>query len=313
MRTPNFIIGGTAAGGTSYLYELLIQHSEIYLPQQRIPEPHYYYKSWEYAKGLDWYLKQYFDDVPSDKIVIGERSSSYLYGGKKVAQRIAKDFPKMKFIFMLRNPIQRTWANYRFTCLQGLEELSFKEAITQEEQRIKESQGIWREIAPYDYTGRGFYAKQLKEFLEFFPKEQILCIKSESLSNANFSPLLKIYEFLGLKEKDFVPSFAPSHTSLSVVNAKLQKELRAYFGDTTFSQLMNSVRREEELITKAEDKEKYEQLKNNIKNIKEVIPENCVNLLQDIFYKDIEDLSKLVNFDVSDWLNPIHLPAGGGG
>ncbi len=218
----------------------------------------------------------------------------------------------MKFVFMLRNPIQRAWANYRFTALQGLETMSFKEALINEKTRIKNTQGIWREIAPYDYTGRGFYAKQLKEFLEFFPKEQILCIKSEVLSNANLAPLTQVYEFLGLKNKGFVPSYAPNHTSLSVVDVKLQKELRAYFGDTNFMQLMNSIRKEEVMLENEAQRERFVQLKNNIKDTKESIPQDCVELLQEVFGEDIKLLAKLVDFNVSDWLNPISTPAGRG-
>ena len=55
IKRPNFIIGGTAAGGTSFLAAILFQHPEIYLPAEMRPEPHYYYKSWEYKKGLDYY------------------------------------------------------------------------------------------------------------------------------------------------------------------------------------------------------------------------------------------------------------------
>ncbi|WP_299384460.1 sulfotransferase domain-containing protein [Helicobacter sp. UBA3407] len=299
MKTPNFIIGGTAAGGTSYLYELLIQHSEVYLPKRRIPEPHYYYKSWEYAKGLEWYLKEYFSEASEDKRAVGERSSSYLYGGARVAQRIAKDFPQMKFIFMLRNPIQRAWGNYRFTALQGLEELSFYDAIKREKIRIKESHGIWSEIQPYDYTGRGFYAKQLKEFLEFFPKEQILCIKSESLSNDNLEPLFKIYRFLGLLDTAFMPLPAPIHASPSVVSAKVQKELRDYFGGDKFRFLINDIRKEENV--EIQDKQKYLQLQENLKGKKEAIPQDCEKILQEIFKFDIEELEKMVDFDVRSW------------
>lgn len=301
MREPNFIIGGVAAGGTSYLYELLIQHSEIYLPKQRVPEPHYYYKSWEYSKGLQWYLKEYFSNV-KEEIAIGERSSSYLYGGAKVAQKIAKDFPQMKFIFMLRNPIERAWANYRFTALQGLEEVSFKEALLNEKERIKHLEGIWKEIAPYDYTGRGFYAKQLQEFLDFFPKEQILCIKSESLSSKDLSLLPKIYHFLNLKDCNFTPLYAPMHTSLSVIDIKMQRELRKFFGDQVFAQMMELIRKEKAINDDIENKENYIQLKNNIKDTKEKIPQDCIKILQDTFAEDLSNLQKIIDFDISDWL-----------
>lgn len=306
MRKPNFIIGGTAAGGTSYLYELLIQHAEVYLPKQRIPEPHYYYKSWEYAKGLDWYLQEYFANVPSDCVAIGERSSSYLYGGANVAQKIAQDFPKMQFIFMLRNPVERAWANYRFTALQGLETLDFEQALVQEKERIAQSRGIWAEIQPYDYTGRGFYAKQLLEYLDFFPREQILCLKSESLTKDNLEPLYRIYHFLGLQNTTFVPQNAPIHASPNVVSPATQKELRDYFGDR-FSALMNNVRREESLELDnmdTEEKQKILQLRENLRGKKEEMPTECRKRLCGIFAKDIEILQTLVDFDVSDWLHP---------
>lgn len=300
---PNFLIGGTAAGGTSFLYELLIQHPEIYLPYERIPEPHYYYKSWEYKKGLQWYLERYFSEAPKNKIAVGERSSSYLYGGRKIASRIAKDFPNMKFIFMLRNPIQRAWANYRFTALQGLETLSFEEAIKHEKQRVSEAKGIWKEIQPYDYTGRGFYARQLREFLEFFPKEQILCVKSEELSNDNLEPLYEIYRFLGLHNQSFVPTPSPCYTSLSVIDVKKQKELRDYFGEN-FAFLINSIRNEEIKVQKG-GQEKYAALIKNIKSDKELMPKQCFSVLLEIFKEDMEELKGMVNFSIDDW--------GGGG
>ena len=48
MLSLIFIIGGTAASGTSYLSATLVQHPQIYLPQEMRPEPHFFYKSWEY-------------------------------------------------------------------------------------------------------------------------------------------------------------------------------------------------------------------------------------------------------------------------
>ena len=41
MNDPNFIIGGVAAGGTSFLSEILIQHPNIFLPKNMRPEPHF--------------------------------------------------------------------------------------------------------------------------------------------------------------------------------------------------------------------------------------------------------------------------------
>ena len=303
QKQPNFIIGGTAAGGTSFLAAVLVQHPEIYLPKEMRPEPHYYYKSWEYEKGLDYYLERWFSTVPSHSLAVGERSSSYLFGGRDVAQRIAVDFPEMKFIFTLRNPIERTWANYRYTVLQGLEDLMFEDALRQEPERIKKQTGMWAEIQPHNYTGRGFYGDHVTQFLELFDRQQILLIKSESLASDTDRELRKIYNFLGLNNLGFISQHPPNHTSCNVVNPSLQMQLRDYFGDR-FDKVIEAVRKKEDFGRFEEghkDRQAFEQLRNNMKGRKEGVPEDARKYLRNLFSADIEVLESIVDFDIKDW------------
>lgn len=300
---PNFIIGGTAAGGTSFLSAILVQHPQIYLPKEMRPEPHYFYKSWEYQKGIDCYLTRWFASVSETAIAIGERSSSYLFGGESVAKKIFDAYPSMKFIFTLRNPIERTWANYRYTVLQGLEDLSFEDALKNEIARVAEQTGIWAEIQPFNYTGRGFYAAQLRDYLRFFPHENILVIKSELLSSQTDVELRKIYKFLGLTNLDFDYVRAPDHTSVNVVDPKLQKELRQFFGDR-FDKVIEATRREEgieKFIISALDAEKVALLSSNMTGKKVPMPAEARAYLTNLFASDIAELRQLVDFDLSDW------------
>ncbi len=302
--SPNFLIGGTSAGGTSFLSAVLVQHPEIFLPREMRPEPHYYYKSWEFEKGLDYYRKRWFSDVPDECIAIGERSSSYLFGGREVAQKIVADFPQMKFVFTLRNPIERTWANYRYTVLQGLENLSFDEALASEPERIKQQSGIWAEIQPHNYTGRGFYGEQLQQFLEYFPSQQILTIKSESLSRNTDAELKKVYRFLELSDLDFQAQRPPDHTSVNVVNPALQMELREYFGDR-FDKVIEATRKEEGLddFRKSEaDRDAIDKMIENMKGAKEDMPSETRAYLQDVFAEDMELLKTMVDFNIDDWV-----------
>lgn len=303
IKNPNFLIGGVAAGGTSFLSSILIQNPEIYLPKEIRPEPHFFYKSWEYEKGINYYLERWFSDVPKEAIAIGERSSSYLFGGRNVAEKIAHQYPQMKFIFTLRNPIERTWANYRYTVLQGLEDLDFEKAIILEEKRIKEQSGIWAQIQPFNYTGRGFYASQLQEYLNYFPRENILTVKSELLSTQTDIELKKIYTFLGLSTLDFAYNHAPNFTSVNVIEPRTQVKLREYF-DNRFDKIIESIRKElslDSFILNAEDEIKINQLKNNMTGIKESMPTNVREKLQETFVQDINALSSMVDFDISDW------------
>jgi hypothetical protein len=300
---PNFVVGGTAAGGTSFLSAVLVQHPQIYLPKEMRPEPHFFYKSWEYEKGLSYYLEKWFPDVPDRCLAIGERSSSYLFGGQAVAEKVAAAYPHMKFIFTLRNPIERTWANYRYTVLQGLENLSFEEALAQERQRVQNQTGIWAEIQPHNYTGRGFYGSQLMQFLDYFPNEQILTIKSESLSANTDIELQKIYRFLGLSQIDFEPTRPPDHTSVNVINPSLQKELRGYFGDR-FDKVIEAARKEEGIEGfggNVSDQLAIRKLSENMKGRKEDMPQAARTYLRELFAEDMKLLGQMVDFDISSW------------
>jgi len=304
LDDPNFLIIGTAAGGTSFLAEKLIQHPEIYLPKEMRPEPHFFYKSWEYDKGLDYYRNRWFASVPKTSIAIGERSSSYLFGGREVAARVQLAYPDMRFIAVLRNPIERTWANYRYTVLEGLEDLPFMEALAQEKSRIAQQHGIWAEIQPFNYTGRGFYAQQILAYLDFFPKDAMLFVKSEDLASRTPEALVNIMQFLGLSITDFHFDSATDHTSVDVRDPRLQKQLRDSIGEP-YDRLVEAVRRNEfdEVVAKeAIDPELIHLFESNFMSDKSIMSDDARSYLEEIFTEEIELLASLVPFDVSDWL-----------
>jgi len=298
---PNFIIGGVAAGGTSFLASAISQHPEVYLPKKMRPEPHYFYKSWEYANGLSYYEKKYFDNIKHEK-AIGEKSASYLFGGLVTARRIKKALPNIQLIFALRNPIERTYATYRYTVMQGLEELSFEEALENENTRIKKQDGIWKEIQPYNYTGRGFYAKQLKEYFKVFNKEQILILKSEDIYKNPYENFQKIFAFLNINQHISL-KLPPHFTNLSVKDPKLQKYFRNFFGKK-FDLIIESIRKENNPLIYADnntEKLKIIELRQNLVHKKLPMSEYARKYLLEIFHQDMSELLQYIDFDISDW------------
>jgi hypothetical protein len=299
---PNFIIGGTAAGGTSFLAAAMVQHPQIYLPKTMRPEPHYFYKSWEYIKGVEYYKTRWFSEVAADQKAIGERSSSYLFGGREVAKKIHAVLPEVKLIFTLRNPVERTWANYRYTVLEGLEPLSFEEALERERERVLAQKEIWAEIQPHNYTGRGMYAKQLREFLEFFPAKQILLVKSEEMGQNPHQELARVFAFLDVSSS-FLPALPPDHTSMNVIDPKLQVELRSYFGDR-FDLVIECIRKEQDprqIANSPTDLEQIRKLSANLCGRKMEMSPDCRAYLRRVFAYDMANLRDVVPFDISDW------------
>jgi len=305
MKSPNFLIGGCAASGTSFLSAILLQHPRVYLPSEMRPEPHFFYKSWEYEKGWDYYLTRWFTQVPEHCVAVGERSSSYLYGGRRVAQKMARHVPDLKHVFVIRNPIERTWANYRYTVLEGLEELSFDDALHQEHDRVRSAKGRWAEIQPHDYTGRGFYGRQLSEFMEFFPKSQIMVMKSEELAKDPAGSVEKLLHFLEVPSESWQFELPSTYTSMSVNSPVKQVELRSALG-TRFDELIELLRIggvDAELPCSRHERPLVEELRQNLAVTKLDMSLESRTYLRSIFSDDIALLRDLVDFDVAGWLN----------
>lgn len=302
---PNFIIAGTAAAGTSFLTAILLQHKEVYLPKNMRPEPHFFYFSEKYKKGIGWYEEKWFSESRGQKAV-GERSSSYFYH-KDSAIRIAEHLPGVKLIFVLRNPIERAWANYRYTVLNGLDDLSFSEALRKETDRIKNAQGIWSEVQPHDYTGRSMYGEHLEHYLKYFSWDQILIVQSEKLSSETELQLNRVTDFLEVSSLDnFVRP--PVFTALNVKCPKIQAEIRESLGADKFNLVIESIRKEEKNLFRFADndseREIIQLLYSNMGTEKKPIEEKDRYLLSEFFARDQEKFFVLAQqrIDFEPWL-----------
>ncbi len=288
-KKPNFIIIGSCAGGTSFLSSILAYHKEIYLPKIKRPEPNFFHYTHKYKKGISSYLDEWFSDVKDEK-AIGERSS-LLLTSKLAPKRLYKHFPKIKIIATLRNPIERAWANYRFTCLEGLETDKFFNSL---KKKYKYKNKFWSEVAPNNYIQRSLYADSIKAFIRLFGKKKILLIKSEDLNNNTKKELNKICEFLNVS-KNFKFRRPPTFTSPNVKYLKVQKKLRKKYNEK-FYKIIEQIR-EKRLNSK-----KFNDIKKNISFDKMNMDNNSRIYLNKILFKDIKKLSKYVNFETKDWI-----------
>lgn len=298
---PNFMIAGGVATGTSFLSATLAQHPEVYLPRIQRPEPNFFHYSWKFDKGLDWYLNTWFHEVDGQR-AIGERSS-LLLNSDVAAARIRQFVPQMKLIFCLRNPMERAWANYRFTVLEGLEQLSFEQAIENEQRRMGQASGIWAEVQPHAYLTRSRYADQLRQFEELFGRDNILLIKSEDLGRNPHEHVKRVCEFLNVDSSIQLP-LPPNYSSPSVTDRFLQMQLRSYFGNR-FPEIVECIRREEDVaafVNNEEDLINVLRLKDNLRVGKDPLPEHLRLRMREIFSSEIASVKKLVDFEINDWV-----------
>lgn len=204
-RLPDFLILGAARSGTSSFAAHLRAQPNIFMPPKR-PEPHFFLRDAEYAKGLAYYSTRYFAAVPPTAQAVGEASTSYLCH-RKVAERIATDLPGVRLFAVLRNPIPRAFSSYWHTVKHGLDDLSFWDALQAEPARATaaESDSVLRENRPFAYLERGFYARQLRDFYAFIPRDRLSVILFDDFVADPRGVARAAVGFLGLDQTGYVP------------------------------------------------------------------------------------------------------------
>lgn len=217
-REPNFVIGGGQRCGSTSLYHLMDAHPDIYMAKPIRPEPKFFLKDPTPDRDKSWYLETYFSDWPNERVA-GEKSTSYLET-VGVVHRMRDMFPKMKVIFILRNPIERAISNYRFSKKHGLETLKFDQAISQEDQRLQKRDYPDLSTNPFAYKHRGLYADMLMPFIQELPTGQLKIVLFDDLKARPESVLTELYEFVGVD-----PNFRPAGLH-EKHNAHCQDDLR---------------------------------------------------------------------------------------
>ena len=226
---PNFLVIGVKKGGTTSIYNYLIQHPQI-LPG--IKKEIDFWSSY-FHRGLDWY-RAHFPAIPeSEKLLTGEASPSY-FDSPDSPSRLFHFFPKIKLIVLLRNPADRTISSYYHEVRLKAENISVEEVINSRlEKLIKISSSLAREKDYWNYRGdyiaSSVYLDWLKEWLNIFPREQLLILPSEEFYSDPKTTMKQVFNFLDLPDyqiQDYPKFNAGSYASIS---KSLRQKLNDYF------------------------------------------------------------------------------------
>lgn len=205
--SPDFMIIGAAKSGTTSLFHYLAQHPDVIPPQQK--EPAYF--DWHYDQGLKWYLSQFpLKNVKNSKLTF-EATPTYLLK-EKIPEKIKNIYPKMKFIIILRNPIERAYSQWNFfhnsTFVQGKEmydRRSFEQAINDELNAVS-LPFYWQ------YLKAGQYAEQIRHWQQFYSQDSFLILDFADLKYKPKLLLQKCTEFLKLS--DFYQDFEKTEETI---------------------------------------------------------------------------------------------------
>jgi hypothetical protein len=186
-QLPTFLLIGAMKAGTTSLFHYLTAHPHVATPRYKAPE--FFVEEANWHRGIDWYRAQ-FAGIGPEVRAVGEASNAYAkyprYQG--VPGRIAAHLPDVRLVYVVRDPIARIRSHYQTKVAEGSERAPFAEAV----------------FADPIYLDYSRYALQIEQYLEHFPREQILVLTAEDLRAARDGTVRTVYEFIGVD-----PGFTP--------------------------------------------------------------------------------------------------------
>ncbi len=190
-----FLIGAMKCG-TSSLFEYLSEHPEI--APCSIKEPGFFASDSCWEKGFDWYQQLWDWDSKVHKIALEatvDYTKSHIY--PDVARKISTIKANCKFIYIMRNPLDRIESHYIHGIAQGW---GFSK------------QPLSKNINPH-LIETSKYAKQIESYYKIFPAANILLLNFEDLKQDPEKTLGKICQFLGIDSDYQFQSLNTVHNS----------------------------------------------------------------------------------------------------
>ncbi len=213
---PDYLVVGTKRGGTTSLHNYLLGHPGVLglFPQVRGKKStDYFFASNERSDA--WYRSHFHTSAYRSRLQrrlgyrpLGGEASPYYLWDPRLAPRIKETVPDVKAIVLLRDPVERAWSHYWERRVNGVEPLSFPDALDAEDdrtagelERMIDDPGYHSDAYDfYTYRQRGIYLPQLENWLTHFPAEQLLVLVSEEMYADPQSAFDRVCRFLGLPE-----------------------------------------------------------------------------------------------------------------
>jgi hypothetical protein len=290
---PNFICPGEAKCGTTTLYNILKQHTDIYLPEAK--EPFLFVMS-EWEHKVKNYESKHYAGV-SNESVIGDMTTWYLYP-EYVPQRIYNTLgPDVKFVILLRNPVDRAFSHYLHRRRKGEETKKFEKAISLEKKRLAKSR---YNMLHYSYLDRGYYSSHIKNYLKFFPAENFRYFLFEEFIGNPEKVAKEIFRFLDIDENQNIDYNIHSNKSY-MIKRKYAIRLMSKRGG-----LAGKIRRI--LSRKLKNKLKERISKPSSNPVEKIDIKTAQSLMQQ-YTQEIHELEELIGRDLSIWIDKYDIDA----
>lgn len=222
-RLPDFLIIGAAKCGTTTLYECLRRHPEVFMPDKK--EPGFF--TAKFDRGWPWYLSLFAG--AGSAATCGEASTVYTWWSDYpvAAARIGRYLPHARLIYIMRHPVERTYADYCEQIKTAAKQGRIRPDLRSFESFISENEHLVRS---------GEYIRYIEEYRRYFPPSAMLLLLLDDLRRDPAGVLATVYRHLGVRDDAATMWAGPSKANTRVayqqwrVRLGLTKWLRALPG-----------------------------------------------------------------------------------
>ena len=227
---PDFLIIGAMRCGTTTLHGYMRRHPNVRMSSPK--EVHYFDR--HYDRGDAWYLghfplavERWVAERRGNPLVAGEATPVYLFD-PLVPPRVKSTLPDARFLLLFRNPIDRAYSHYQRSYRIRRETHSFEEAIEAEQARLALG-GDDHHDPEKAYLERGWYAQQFQRWLQLFPRDRFLVLRSEEMFRDPAATCRGVSGFLEIPDFPAVAPHRRNAGSYAPMREDTRARLRAHF------------------------------------------------------------------------------------
>jgi hypothetical protein len=282
MKKENFKVDFIGIGapkcGTSWVAKWLEEHPDVCMAQ---PKDNGYWHSKKYPNPNMKEYKKFFPK-PKKGQIRGDFTAGYFHQ-EEIPRLFKNNFPKTKFILILRNPTNRIYSGYLWYLKNNFKSIPFQKYLKKQNR-----------------TNIGFYYKHLNNWLKHFQKKQIKILYYEEVKRNPKKYAKELFAFLGIDKKFVPPSLSkkinpgglPKNNFIKLIIISLRKVYVKLF--------KNNRRKADKTLKKLKLLKLYKSIKKKNQDAKsdKYLKEKDKKYLKELYKKDMKKLNGVVEKDL---------------
>ncbi|WP_157132297.1 sulfotransferase [Roseobacter sp. AzwK-3b] len=188
----DFVVVGPQRTGSSWLDRALRTHPKVALPA--FTKETFAFDS-ETEIDLHTYFQRYFSNAESGQKV-GEIGPTYFHN-PRARDRLRTNFPDLKIIILLRDPVERTYSLFRHEVAKGRSPDDLFRAIEQNPEIVE--------------SGR--YAKHVVDWQRDFGNDRVQLLWFDDIEARGAQMVMDVHEFIGVSRRQLNPEILDKYGS----------------------------------------------------------------------------------------------------